>query len=96
MVEFGKENEPAVFPLNRRQRIQLQAMAQCAEMTMRINPERICFVKFIIEGYDGLAMLSTVDSRQGLIRISYPIEVQKDVEQVLRALAPAITPLPAP
>lgn len=70
-------------------------MVQCAEITMRVNPERIYFIKFILEGYDGLAMMSTIDQQQGIIRISYPNEVQKDVELLLQSLEPAITPLPS-
>jgi hypothetical protein len=71
-------------------------MARCSEITIQINPERIYFVKFILEGYDGLAQLSTIDPHQGIVRISYPDEVHEDVELLLQALEPAINPLPAP
>jgi hypothetical protein len=64
-------------------------MAACSEITLRINPERISFVKFILEGYDGLAVQSTVDPKQGIIKICCPNEVRADVEQLLTELAPS-------
>ena len=67
-------------------------MAACSEITLRINPERIYFVKFILEGYDGLAVQSTVDAKQGIIKICYPEEVQADVELLLKELEPSIRP----
>lgn len=39
---------------------------------LRIDPGRIHFLRFILEGYDGLAILSTVDARGGLVLIRYP------------------------
>lgn len=39
---------------------------------LRIAPCRIHFLRFILEGYDGLAILSTVDVRGGLVLIRYP------------------------
>jgi hypothetical protein len=67
-------------------------MAACSEITLRINPERIYFVKFILEGYDGLALQSTVEAKQGIIKICYPEEVQTDVELLLKELEPSIRP----
>ena len=69
-------------------------MAACSEITLRINPQRICFVKFILEGYDGLAVQSTVDPKQGIIKIYCPNEVQADVERLLMELAPTLQTRP--
>jgi hypothetical protein len=65
-------------------------MTTCSEITLRINPERIYFVKFILEAYDGLAGQSTIDAKQGLIKICYPEEVRDDVELLLQELEPNI------
>ena len=65
-------------------------MAACSEIILRINPERIYFVKFILEGYDGLAIMSTVDPKQGIIKIFFPEEVRAEVEHLLKDLAPSI------
>jgi len=65
-------------------------MAVCSEITLCINPERIYFVKFILEGYDGLAIMSTIDREQGIIKIYCPNEVRTDLERLLKELAPSI------
>ncbi len=67
-------------------------MAACSEITLHINPERIYFVKFILEAYDGLAGQSTIDAKQGIIKICYPEEVRTDVERLLKDLEPSIRP----
>jgi len=38
---------------------------------LRISPDRFHFLKFIIEGYDNLAILSSVDSREGIVVLRY-------------------------
>ena len=39
------------------------------ELYLRIRPEKISWLKFILEGYDGLAVLSTVNAKSGLVKI---------------------------
>ncbi|WP_169309062.1 DUF4911 domain-containing protein [Desulforhopalus sp. IMCC35007] len=39
---------------------------------LRISPGRFHFLKFILEGYDNLAILSSVESREGIVVIRYP------------------------
>ena len=38
---------------------------------LRISPDRFHFLKFVIEGYDNLAILSSVDSREGIVVLRY-------------------------
>ena len=42
-----------------------------ALLRARLDPVRIGFVKFILEGYDGLAVLSTADRNSGEITLRY-------------------------
>ncbi len=44
-------------------------------------------MKFILEGYDSLAIMSTVNARQGLVEIRYPPEVKKDLTDLLTEIA---------
>ncbi len=37
----------------------------CARWHLRVNRRDIAFLKFILEGYDGLAQLTTVDASVG-------------------------------
>jgi hypothetical protein len=56
----------------------------------RISAERIHFLKFILEGYDGLAVLSTLDEKAGLIMLRFPAEARPELEALLADLAPQI------
>ena len=39
---------------------------------LRINPASIGFFRFILEGYDGLAILSTADQKNGIVTLRFP------------------------
>ena len=65
-------------------------MKCCSSLQLEISPDRIHFLKFILEGYDGLALMSTLNSRQGLVEIKYPPEVEKDLTNLLHSIAPQI------
>ncbi len=41
------------------------------QLSARIAPERIAFVKFILEGYDDLVILSTADQASGDIVLRF-------------------------
>lgn len=53
---------------------------------LRIRPERIGLFRFLLEGYDGLAVLSTMDARQGLVRLIVPESRHAELWQLLDAL----------
>ena len=58
-------------------------MPRCSFLHLKISPDRIHYLKFILEGYDNLAILSTVNARQGLVEIRYPPENKKDLRYLL-------------
>ena len=62
-------------------------MPRCSSLQFKISPDRIHYLKFILEGYDSLAVLSTVNARQGLVEIRYPPEVKRDLEALLTEIA---------
>ena len=68
---------------NRLTTLKNDKMPICSSMQLRISPDRIHFLKFILEGYDNLATLSTVNARQGLVEIHYPPEIEKDLTDLL-------------
>ena len=63
---------------------------QCSLLRLEITPDRIHFLKFILEGYDGLALLSTVDAGQGIVEIRYPSEIESDLKELLHNIGPQI------
>ncbi len=52
----------------------------------RINRREICYLKFILESYDGIATMSTLDPGKGLIRIDVPPEREPELECILQDL----------
>lgn len=69
----------------------------CSKLRLQIAPERIHFLKFILEGYDGLAIMTTIDSQQGLVEISFPPEQEQELALLLAELRPGLNPgRPAP
>jgi hypothetical protein len=60
------------------------------ETFYRIEPRQFHLVKFILEGYDNLAVLSSLSGGSGLIRLRCGEESLADLIGVLTALAPSI------
>jgi hypothetical protein len=52
----------------------------------RVRRHDIAFLRFILEGYDGLAVLTTVDPRQGTVRLTAATGGEVELEGVLQAL----------
>jgi len=59
---------------------------QCSLLRLKVSPDRIHFLKFILEGYDGLALLSTENAEQGLVAIRYPPEIECDLIKLLQSI----------
>jgi hypothetical protein len=51
---------------------------------LRISISQYCFLKFILEGYDGIGILSNVDN--GLVLLRYPQEREKDIFEILSSM----------
>jgi len=53
---------------------------------VQVKRREISYLKFILEGYDGLVTVTTVDGNRGRVSLSFPPSVLPDVERVLEAL----------
>jgi hypothetical protein len=64
----------------------------------RVNRHDLVYLKFILEAYEGLAVLSTVQREGAIVRISYSHFFAADVDALLRALSAEIeiTEVPKP
>ena len=60
-------------------------------MYARIAPNRIHFLRFILEGYDGLAVLSTINAQTGMVLLRFPEEAKSDVLSLLEEMAGSLT-----
>lgn len=61
-----------------------------------IRPARIVWLRHILEGYDNLALLSTISAEHGLVRIQTPYPAYMELMLLMESLAPRLTPYPAP
>ena len=53
----------------------------------QVDRSRISFVKFILEAYDNVAVLSTVDARRGLVQIRIAPGCEKLVDGIMADLS---------
>jgi hypothetical protein len=65
-------------------------MHRLAEVYLRILPDKFHFLKFILEGYDNLAILSAYDCHAGIVVIRYPIDMAVDLFELLAAIAASL------
>ncbi len=49
-----------------------------AEVYLRISPSKFHYLKFILEGYDNLAILSSYKGAEGVVVVRYPEAMAKD------------------
>jgi hypothetical protein len=60
--------------------------ARLSLLFARIPTAKIAFLKFILEGYDGLAVLTTIDREVGLIAMSYYPSCHQELVALLDSL----------
>jgi hypothetical protein len=53
----------------------------------RVDPYEVHYLKFILEAYEGLATLTTLDSETGLIQLAVPPGRKDRLESLLEALS---------
>ncbi|MCG6930197.1 MAG: DUF4911 domain-containing protein [Desulfofustis sp.] len=68
----------------------LGSSAHLVETYYRITPEKFHLLKFILEGYDNLAVLSSMSGKTGLIRLKCAHESLPELISLLAAVAPYI------
>ncbi len=53
---------------------------------IRVDRREICFLKFILEAYDGIATMTTIDAHQGIVLLRIAPGCEKEVEAIIRDL----------
>lgn len=66
-------------------------MARLNEVYLRISPDKFHFLKFIIEGYDNLAILSSYSSADGVVVVRYPKTMAQDLFSLLTSISKDLT-----
>ncbi|WP_084553519.1 DUF4911 domain-containing protein [Desulfopila aestuarii] len=62
-------------------------MIRHEELFLRISPDKFHFLKFILEGYDNMAILSSFDMARGLVRLRYLSSSRCDLLLLLASIA---------
>jgi hypothetical protein len=52
----------------------------------RVDRREICFIKFILEAYDGIATMTTIHAQKGIVMLRIAPGCEDDVEAVLQGL----------
>lgn len=60
---------------------------ETAQLYLRINKSRIHFLKFILEAYEGLAILSVVEPHNGIVLVRFAPENSFEITNLLSSLA---------
>lgn len=47
----------------------------------------LVYMKFVLEAYEGMSTMSTIDGKRGIVRVNYPLPFADDVARLMEALA---------
>jgi hypothetical protein len=61
-------------------------MDQMNTISAIIDKRNVAYIKYIFEGYDGMAIISTVDSKASIINILYSTALQKTLQSIVKAM----------
>jgi hypothetical protein len=53
---------------------------------LRLERKDIAYIKFILEGYEGIALVTTIDDFESIIQLTIVPDFESDVEMLLTAL----------
>jgi hypothetical protein len=59
---------------------------QTIRRRLRIDRREISYLRFILESYDGLAILTTLDAAAGVVELKIAPGCEADVERIVRDL----------
>lgn len=55
-------------------------------LSLRVDRRDIFYIHYILEGYDGLGTVSTLDGSAGIIRLTFPETCSDDLCDLVHAL----------
>jgi len=63
------------------------AMIACHKRYFRLPARHIAHFQFLVEGYDGIATVTSVDSKAAVLMLCIPDGLETEVDRVLDAMA---------
>jgi len=61
----------------------LKISTECVIRHLIVSPSRIHLLRFILEAYEGIGMVTTLDPKLGLVRLSIAPGCEEDVNLIL-------------
>ncbi len=55
-------------------------------ITAETDKRNVAYIKYIFEGYDGMAIISTIDSSIAVINILYSVVMEKPIQNIIKAM----------
>ena len=65
----------------------IEAVSVLQSLYLRISPDKFHFLKFIVEAYDNVALLSSVDNREGIVVLKYSEGHREELFGLLGSIA---------
>ncbi len=65
--------------------MQEECPKNCTQYRAIIDPRQIHYLRFILEAYEGLALVSTLDQKLGLVLLSIAPGCEEDVLSILQS-----------
>ena len=56
-------------------------------LLIQIPPHEIAYLTFVIESYEGVAAIRTVDPHEGIVELMVPPSYEEEIEEILKDLA---------
>lgn len=60
---------------------------ECCTRLYRVAAKDMVYLKFILEGYEGMCTMSTIDPKEGIVRVVSPLPFAGDVAALIQALS---------
>lgn len=57
----------------------------------KVQRRDVVFLKFILEAYEGMSTLSTVEPREAIVRLSVPVGFDADMQRLITSLGEEIS-----
>ena len=64
----------------------MEGAAPFCKRYYRLSPAEIAWLRFVLESYDGLAFVRSLDGKKALVEIAYPPSRRADAEALLASL----------
>jgi len=67
-----------------------EALPEPSVRFFKVDRRDLVYLKFVLEAYEGMSTLSTVEPKEGIVRLSIPPGFERDIHVLIDALSTEI------